>query len=403
MCAAGRRPVDGACLPVAECPGAGTELLDEAPALILGGRGEGVVCAPAAAVWRIERPAGCGAVARLVFDASRIDLDLELLDADGGVLRATASTGAEERLVLEADDAARYLRVRAFPADAAGESVYRVELWRDPQRCPGACAPPLRPDGAGGCVARGAPCAAGYRDGGNGVCVPLDRCALGFHDDGFGRCVAFDVCAPGALFGPDGRCRPEVDCAALNGDDGTGRCVLLGSCAEGYRDGGGGACVAPPACASGYVDDGERGCVRQGFGICAAGFEPNADGFCLAGACPEAPDGDDTLQSARPVDVDGVVRLDGAICGDDVDYYRVELFAGCAIEAHLRFDHDEGDLALGFIGPGGGLLGPIVDTGTDDEIGGHHAAVDGPVFVAVEPVGLRSARYRLDLRITCPE
>ena len=402
-CAAGQRPVDGRCLPVIECPGPGTDDLDNAPALAIGGRGEGVICAPAVDVWRLDLPAGCGAVVRLSFDAARIDLDLELLDGAGLPIAATASLGPEERLVLPSGSArTAFARVRPYPPEAASSAVYRIELLRDALRCPGACAAPLRADGAGRCVGRGEACAAGFRDGGGGICVPLDRCAPGFHDDGFGGCVPFDVCGPGAIFGLDGICRPEVECALLR-DDGTGICAVL-NCAAGFREGGGGLCQAPPACSTGYADNGAGECVRRVGGAgCAPGFVANADALCLAGGCPEGDDTGDTLATARRVAVDGYTRLDGAVCGDDVDYFRVELFRGCTLDAHLRFDHAEGDLALGFLGAGGGRFGPIADTTTDDETSGHTALADGPVWVAVEPVGAPSVRYRLDLRVSCPD
>jgi DNA-binding response OmpR family regulator len=48
-------------------------------------------------VWRLDLPAGCGAVLRLSFDAARIDLDLELLDGAGMPISATSSLGSRAK------------------------------------------------------------------------------------------------------------------------------------------------------------------------------------------------------------------------------------------------------------------------------------------------------------------
>lgn len=404
QCAVDHRLVDGRCLPTLECPGDGVEALDDAPILALGGVGEGVVCAPGAAVWRVELPEDCGAVARLQFDAgpdaaARLDLDLALLDADGGVLAETATLADEERLVLPPGPAdVRFIRVQGHPPGAAGEVVYRLDLIRDGGRCPGACPDPLRPDGAGGCVGLGAPCAPGYRDDGAGACAPLDACAPGFHDDGIRDCVPFDLCAEGAVYEPSGWCRPAAACGGQR-DDGTGRCA--DACAPGFHDGGGTTCHAPPVCARGYADNGAGACVRRLPGLCAPGHAPNGDDLCLSAMCPEALDPGDTPAAAQPVELDGITRVDGVICADDAgDAYRVDAEPGCLLEAHLRFDHAEGDLALAFLDAQGAALAPRVDTGDDDEVGA--AVANGPVAVVVEPVGDAIARYRLDLRLSCP-
>lgn len=404
-CAVDHQLVDGRCLPTLGCPGDGVEALGDAPPLTLGGVGEGVVCAPGAAVWRVELPEACGAVARVQFDAgrdgvARLDLDLALLDAEGAVLAEAATLADEERLVLPAGPAeVRYVRVQGHPPGAEGEVAYRLDLIRDGGRCPGACPPPLRSDGAGGCVDDDAPCAPGYRDGGAGGCVPLDRCAPGYHDDGFGACVPFDLCAEGAVFEPSGRCRPAAACMAGLHDDGTGVCA--DGCAPGFHPGGDDTCHAPPVCARGYADDGAGACVPRLAGLCAPDYAANGDALCVTGACPEALDPGDDPASAQPVALDGITRLDGVICaGDGGDAYRIEAEPGCLVEAHARFDHAEGDLALVFFDGQGAALAPRVDTADDDEVGG--AVATGPVVVAVEPVDGAVARYRLDVRVDCP-
>lgn len=79
-------------------------------------------------------------------------------------------------------------------------------------------------------------CQPGYHDGGDGLCVLLDRCSVEYHSNGLGECVP------------------------------------MGQCAESYHDGGDGACVPEHTCSVGYHDDGDGVCVKKVINIPAGSF-----------------------------------------------------------------------------------------------------------------------------------
>ena len=144
-------------------------------------------------------------------------------------------------------------------------------------------------------------CQPGYHDGGDGVCVLLDRCSIGYHSNGLGECVPRGQCAAGYHDGGDGACVLENTCSVHfhnGGDDtdtcvhettclegyhsnGLGECVPMGQCAAGYHDGGDSACVLENTCSVGYHDGGgdTDTCVPQN--TCLAGYHNGGNGVCV--------------------------------------------------------------------------------------------------------------------------
>lgn len=133
-----------------------------------------------------------------------------------------------------------------------------------------------------------------------------------------------------------------------------------------------------------------------------------ASGLCIPGCRDDAAEPDNSLETAVPIDLrdEGAGRIgvaDGrVVCGNDIDFYAVEIGPGERLRIELAYDPAGGDLDLRLTGDAVGAdpltaEGPAVPARIELPAAG--AAVDrATVYVEVHPSRndpLRRIEYRL--------
>lgn len=314
----------------------------EDAAYVLPGEGPiaGTICPGDEDVVVFEADAPCPLRITLSHSYAEGDLDVLVVDFEGERIASADSADDDESLEVRLPYAGEYYVIVYGYEDAGAAYTLTIDVDGH-DGGDGLCAPlegcstGYALDDLGECF----DCAAGYRDGGDGSCVPEGACARGHADGGDGECWPLGVCAPGHFPTLDRGCVALAACAEGR-DDGNGACAE--ACAAGFHDDGDGVCVPLNACGIGHQLGGDDTC--RPLGDCAAGFTPDLAGVCQAEIeCPADAAGAGFDQAA-PLPLGATTY--GIICPGDVDLFAVDLDSPCPAAIRLIFAHDEGDLDL---------------------------------------------------------
>ena len=371
--------VDVDCAPPPECeddPFEDNDGIGNATPIEAGVPQDARVCAGDDDYFAFEAPvAGCSFIASVNHVNANGDLDLRLLDVDGGRISSSETAADVERLsgTLEAAGV-HFLRIYLFD-DVAGND-YTVNVALDcpvPLECPGDDAFEENDD-----VASAAPLA-------EGAGVDAILCA---DDADYFEIDAYEGCAVAA----------GLDFVHADGDLGL---ALL--------DAGGAELVA--------VDSGDDGetieQLVEGAGphFLAVSGAPNSYHLAVDIACPDdlvCPDDDplednDDRASATALQVG--VPAEGIVCGEgEFDYFAIDVEAGCMLSAELSFRHAAGNLNLRLEDAAGNGL-EFASSATDDESIAVPVAATGAYYLRVEIDdfgGPDHNEYALTAAIECP-
>ena len=356
--------------PAVECPGAlecpaddgfeDNDLPGNAPVLFADAPTEAIACLDDADYFAVQVPAGCDAVGTLDFDADG-DLALDIVDLDANLVAAGAPTpdGVVAREYRQ-EDGRVYFEVRANAAP--NDYQLTLDAVCPEHRCPADDDAEPNNDAAGATAIDGP--AAGVVCGDDSdwfVVDALPGCVLRAH----------------VAQGPGDA---DLELTALAGDaelarvraDDNGDIVL-----DQVLDAGG----------EHHLRLANLGGVGQGSYTIAVDLE------CVL-ACP----GDDLLEdnddraNATPVADGEPVR--GVICGDDSDWFAIDVDAGCRAVADLDFDAD-GALDMRLTDGDGNEIDVAVDGRVE-----HLTADAATLFYEVSGA---ENDYELRVGVDCPE
>ncbi|MCA9559412.1 MAG: hypothetical protein KC583_12705, partial [Myxococcales bacterium] len=333
-----------------------------------GERRDAIVCGADRDIYAIEAAAGCTVRAALTFDHAGGNIDGRLRGPAGGIIATGISTDDDEAFEAVVDaDGTYYLDVNLI-GDA---NTYAVQVFVED--CPGAS-----------------------------LCPEDDA----FEDnDDLGAAFPLGVVtAEGAL------CPGDPDFYAVDVDAGcTLAATLIADDADvalRLLDGAG-----DPL----QIVDPTNGRARVLYETAEAAtlyLQPDGpeSAYSLAArvVCPEdvvcpaddAREDDDTAADATPLGAG--VEARAIACGDDDDWYALDVGPGCTVRADLTFAHADGDLDLRLFGDPNGV--PLAEgtSATDDE---HLEAIvgrPGVYYLRVNGVGPVSTAYGLTATVECP-
>lgn len=343
----------------------------------LDGEAEAVLCGGDDDYWSASATVGCLVSARVAFDPSTGDVDLQLFDPDGTLVDASTGTGAEKTVAVSAAQDGDYsVRVRGDASVATRYALRLVVTCEADLVCPADD---------------------GYEDNDEpiaAVSLAAGELAAGIvctgDDDDYFALAAPVGCAVDAQLTYPHEAGRDLDLRVVLADaseaqrslgvDGTERTVTL-------VEPGSAPVVRINGFGASFTDNTYRLTLDR---ICAADLD------CPAGDYAEPNDDGGDAFAVYP----GAGAL-GVLCAGDEDWYRVRTTVGCTYETILDFDHEAGNLELQVLKSDDTVLGAGLSQDDDEAV----SLVADSTLLRLRVFALSSDienTFRLSVRETCP-